>query len=161
MLSRNKKIIDALHPSIRPAVTEAVDKADQELKGSAKIVLVQGTRTFPEQEALYAQGRTNKKLPKVTNAKAGQSYHNYGLAVDFCLQLNGKDISWDTVKDWDGDGVPDWNEVVRIFESYGFFWGKAFNDLPHLEKRFGIHWKEMLLRYNSGKFIPGTKFIIL
>jgi hypothetical protein len=45
---------------------------------------VQGVRTFAEQDALYAQGRTRKGL-RVTNAKGGQSYHNYGLAADCAL----------------------------------------------------------------------------
>ena len=38
-----------------------------------------GLRTYAESDALYAQGRT-KPGKIVTNAKAGQSYHNFGLA---------------------------------------------------------------------------------
>ena len=102
MNSRNAKAIATLHPDIREDVAKGVEKADLLLTGFAKMIIVQSLRTFPEQNALYAQGRT-KPGPRVTKAKGGQSYHNYGLAIDFCLQLKGKDISWDTVKDWDGD----------------------------------------------------------
>ena len=40
-----------------------------------------GTRTYEEQNALYAQGRTAPgKI--VTNARGGQGAHNFGLATD-------------------------------------------------------------------------------
>jgi len=160
MNARNAKAIATLHPDIREDVAKGVEKADLLLTGFAKMIIVQSLRTFPEQDALYAQGRT-KAGPRVTKAKGGQSYHNYGLAIDFCLQLKGKDISWDTVKDWDGDGVPDWNEVVKIFEALGFKWGKAFNDLPHLEKTFGFNWRQLLVKYNAKEFITGTNYVKL
>ena len=41
----------------------------------AKIIC--GTRTYAEQNDLYRQ------RPKVTNARGGQSWHNFGLAWDF------------------------------------------------------------------------------
>lgn len=50
----------------------------------------------------------------MTNAKAGQSIHNYGLAVDICMMIDGKTASWDTAKDWDNDKVADWYECVKI-----------------------------------------------
>ena len=53
------------------------------------VEVVQGLRTFAEQDALFAQGRS-KKGQIVTNAKGGQSNHNYGLAVDLCPFVNGK-----------------------------------------------------------------------
>jgi peptidoglycan L-alanyl-D-glutamate endopeptidase CwlK len=46
--------------------------------------LTSGYRSKKEQNELYAQGRS-KPGQVVTNAKAGQSYHNYGLAVDFVI----------------------------------------------------------------------------
>src|SRR5215471_18388685 len=46
-----------------------------------EILVVQGLRTWAEQDALYAQGRTASGQI-VTNARGGQSYHNFGLAVD-------------------------------------------------------------------------------
>ena len=82
--------------------------------------IVQGLRTFPEQDALYAQ------RPKVTNAKGGQSYHNYGLAIDFCLIIDGKQVSWNSTKDSDNDHVADWEEVIRIFEAAGWKSGRAW-----------------------------------
>ncbi len=137
--------IEKLHPKIREEVKALVEQANEALTGRAKVRIVQGYRTFAEQDALY------KQRPKVTNAKGGQSYHNYGLAIDFALLIDGKTISWDTAKDYDGDGQSDWLEVVLIFTKSGYKWGKAFNDLPHLEKTFGKNWRDYLAQHNAGQ----------
>jgi len=129
--------IQKLHPSVRDEVTNIIKECDLALTGKAKIRITQGLRSFKEQDELYAIGRT-KSGKKVTNAKGGQSIHNYGLAVDICLIIDGKTASWDTVKDWDNDKVADWYECVKIFAKYGWDWGgnwKTFKDLPHFEKR--------------------------
>ena len=97
--------IKLLHPSVRDEVKILIDKINTcVLTGSAKVRIAQGFRTFAEQDALYAQGRT-KPGAKVTNAKGGQSIHNYGLAVDIVLIIDGKIASWDTKKDFDKDKV--------------------------------------------------------
>ena len=152
---RTQNAINTLHPKIRQLVIDGVNKTDIALSGRADMIIVQALRTFPEQDALY------KKRPKVTNAKAGQSYHNYGLAFDFCLQIDGKDISWDTAKDWDGDHIADWMEVATIFSALGFKWGKAFNDLPHFEMTFNYNWRDLLVKYNKKDFISGTVYVNL
>ena len=56
-------------------------KAEAEKVGH-EVRIICGTRTYAEQDALYAQGRT-KKGAKVTNARGGYSWHNFGLAFDF------------------------------------------------------------------------------
>lgn len=160
MNQRTANAIATLHPDIREMVTEGVNKADIALSGRADMIIVQALRTFKEQDALYAQGRTNPGK-KVTKAKGGQSYHNYGLAFDFCLQVDGKDISWDTAKDWDGDLTADWMEVVAIFAGLGMKWGRAFNDLPHFEKSFGYSYQQLLVKYNKKDFIRGTTYVNL
>ncbi len=148
MDQRTSDAIDTLHPAIREEVRRLVNECNQVLTGHDEMIIVQAYRTFEEQNALYAKGRTAPGNI-VTKAKGGQSYHNYGLAIDFCLKLNGKDISWDTTKDFDGDGVADWLEVARIFQREGYTWGKAFNDLPHFEKTFNLNWRDMLKKYDA------------
>lgn len=164
------KRVQQLHPKIRQEIQDLIEQAEERLGIKCAIRVVQGGRTFPEQDVLYAQGRTNKKLPKVTNSKAGQSYHNYFLAIDIAL-LYDKDgngayetVSWDILKDFDKDGIADWMEVVDLFEEAGYTWGGRFNsikDNPHFEKTFGLHWKEMLRRYNIKYFIPDTEYIYI
>jgi len=135
--------ISKLHPSVREEVTKIINEIDKALTGRAKIRIVQGLRTFAEQDALYAQGRT-KPGKIVTNAKGGQSNHNYGTAIDFCLIIDGKEVSWDTEKDYDNDHISDWKECVAIFKKYKWKWGGDFSsikDYPHFEKEGLNDWK--------------------
>ena len=129
--------IEKLHPIVRSEIKKIIEECDNALTGRARVRITQGLRTFKDQDDLYSLGRT-KPGKKVTNAKAGQSIHNYGLAVDICLIIDGKTASWNTAKDWDSDKVADWYECVKIFGKHGWDWGgnwKTFKDLPHFEKK--------------------------
>ena len=61
-----------------------------------------GYDTYGAQMAIWAQGRT-KPGKIVTNAKGGQSAHNFGIAIDFVLDKNqvktesGKTFEYDTL----------------------------------------------------------------
>lgn len=160
------KRVALLHPKIRNEVITLIDKAEANLPFVA-IRIVQGLRTFEEQNELYAKGRTQPG-PRVTNSKGGQSYHNYGLAIDFALLYDtNKDgkfdlLSWDTLKDFDRDGESDWMEVVDIFEEAGYTWGGRFTSLkdnPHLEKTFGNNWRKLLAMHDAGEFMIGEKYV--
>jgi len=152
---RDKITIDRvakLHPKVRDEAKNAIDAAEAGFPPNMAIRVVQGLRTIAEQNALYAKGRTTPG-PKVTNAKGGSSYHNYGLAIDFAIihDKNGdgkfEELSWDTVKDFDKDGKTDWNEVVTQFEALGWAWGgkfRTFKDYPHCEKSFGFKPSQLL-----------------
>lgn len=132
--------IKKLHPSVRDEVFNIMLECKTALTGKAEVRITQGLRTFEEQQKLYNQ------RPKVTNAKAGQSIHNYGFAVDICLIIDGKVASWDTAKDWDNDKIADWYEVVKIFAKYGWEWGgnwKNFKDMPHFEKKGFNDWRKL------------------
>ncbi|MDI9309519.1 MAG: M15 family metallopeptidase [Limnohabitans sp.] len=137
--------IQKLHPSVRQEMTKIIEECNKALTGKAKIRITQGLRTFKEQDDLYAIGRT-KAGKKVTNAKGGQSIHNYGLAVDICLIIDEKVASWDTAKDWDNDKISDWYECVKIFARNGWDWGGnwiKFKDLPHFEKKGFSNWRKL------------------
>lgn len=134
--------INKLHPSVREEVINIIKECNVELRGRAQVRISQGLRTFAEQDALF------KQRPKVTNAKGGQSVHNYGFAVDIVLIVNGKTASWDTHKDWDNDGIADWDECVKIFAKYGWSWGGSwttFKDMPHFDKIGYSNWKVLQL----------------
>lgn len=161
--------IKLMHPKLRNEL-EHIYSAQivPALTGRAWCRFAFTLRSFEEQAALYAQGRTKlydakgNKLGIVTNSPAGESYHNYGLAFDICLVVDGN-TSWDTVKDFDGDGVPDWMEVVKIMKGNGWEWGGdfpgTFKDKPHFEKRFNHNWRELLAKHNAKDFIPGTTYV--
>lgn len=156
--------IDQLHPSIRLDISNLIEKINTKvLTGRAKVRIAQGLRTFAEQDALYAQGRT-KPGKKVTNAKGGQSIHNYGLAVDIVLILDGKTASWDEKSDFDRDQQSDWIEVVTEFKRAGFSWGgdwRTFKDMPHFEKTSGLSLKQIQDKYKRKDFIRNTTYINL
>lgn len=131
--------IELLHPKLRTEAKEIYIAIYNALKGRAAVRFTHTLRTIAEQDALYAQGRS-KPGKKVTNAKGGQSYHNFGMAIDICLILDSKEVSWDTLKDYDGDKIADWMEAVAIFKSRGWEWGgdfKSIKDAPHFQKTFG------------------------
>lgn len=148
--------IDTLHPAIQDEVARLVKHVnDNVLTGSVNMLVTQGLRTFEEQDKLYAQ------RPKVTNAKGGQSIHNYGLAFDFCLINGGKTI-WDVAKDFDADKQPDWMEVVKVFKDAGYTWGgdfRSFKDRPHFEKTFGHTWQQLLELKKANKTTNGYVII--
>lgn len=136
--------IQLLHPKLIDEVVEIYDEIDAQLTGSAICRFTHTMRTFKEQDELFSQGRTRPGR-RVTNAKGGQSYHNYGLAIDIALLLDNNDdgrhesASWDTKTDFDGDRQSDWIEIVTIFKRYGWEWGGdwRFVDAPHFQKTFG------------------------
>ena len=158
--------IEFLHPKLRNEVKEIYKEICAALNGKALCRFSYTYRSFAEQAMLFSQGRSNPG-PKVTNAAAGKSYHNYGLAVDIVLLIdkdgNGtyEAASWETAKDFDGDGKADWMEVVTIFKQYGWEWGGdwGFTDKPHFQKTLGLSVNQCLALYNNKKLIPGTNFI--
>lgn len=125
-----------LQPSVAKQTAELVQRAAD--KG-INIRITDDYRSFEEQDELYAQGRSAPG-PIVTNAKGGQSYHNYGLAIDYALELDNGQVSWDTEYDGNGNSKSDWFEVARIGKDLGFEWGgdwEDFKDYPHLQMTFG------------------------
>lgn len=146
--------IQLLHPKVRSEVELIYDEICEALSGRAMCRFAYTLRTFKEQQELYEIGRS-KPGKKVTNASAGLSYHNYGLAVDIVLIIDGKNASWDTKTDFDGDKKSDWLEIVTIFKQHGWTWGGdwKFVDYPHFEKTFGYSVRQLLEKHQAKKFI--------
>lgn len=155
--------IELLHPKLREEAKKIYAEICEALKGRAICRFAHTYRSFAEQDELF------KKVPKVTNAKGGQSYHNYGLAIDIVLLVdkdkNGtfESASWETNVDFDGDGKADWQEVVAIFKRYGWEAGIdwKFVDAPHFQKSFGYSVNELLNRYNARVFIEKTNYVLI
>jgi peptidoglycan L-alanyl-D-glutamate endopeptidase CwlK len=160
--------IALMHPQLRNEV-EHIYRVQivPALTGRAMCRFSYTLRTFQEQNALYAQGRTRlydskgNRLGIVTKAKGGQSYHNYGLALDIVLIRDNGTASWETNVDFDKDGKADWMEVVQIFKNAGWEWGGdwRFKDLPHFQKTFGYKTPQLLAKHNARDFISGTNYV--
>lgn len=157
--------IALLHPSLQSEAMEIYSEICKTLKGHAICRIAYTLRTYAEQDALYAKGRTVAgKI--VTNAKAGYSFHCFGMAIDIVLlkDTNGDGTfdtaSWETNKDFDGDGQFDWMEIVNIFKLRGWQWGGkflSFKDMPHFQKTF----KHTTEWCRNAPKIPGTNYPIL
>ncbi len=158
--------IKKAHPSIREKLLKDYTDANNKLGPGARLRLAYVLRTNAEQDILY------NKRPKVTNAKGGQSIHNYGLAFDIVMLYdndgNGtfEEASWSMIKDFDKDSIADWKEVTDLFKSRGWEWGgdwKSFKDNPHfqLKKPNGTSykWQELKALVDSGKTIKSDGFV--
>ena len=150
-----------MHPNLRREILAILEEIDEALKGRAICRFSYTLRTFQEQNDLYAIGRT-KAGKKVTNASAGLSFHNYGLAVDIVLIVDGKTAVWDIKKDFDGDGKADWIEIVNIFKQYGWEWGGdwKFVDYPHFQKTFGYSVRQ-LLQMRKNQLLDNEGYVII
>ncbi len=152
-----KKIL-TLHPKIRFEVLHLFKECNNK---DLTLRIAQGYRTFAEQDALYAQGRT-KPGPIVTKSRGGLSNHNYGLSFDFCLLKKDGSISWSLTEDLNDDGNKDWMQIVGIFKANGYSWGGdwKFVDNPHIEKTFGNGIRTLLNLHNSGK-VDDNGYVII
>lgn len=106
------------------------------------IIITSTYRDNDSQNALYNQGRTTKGNI-VTNAKAGESFHNYRCALDFAPIVNGK-IDWNDIKTFAKCG--------KIAVSIGMEWAgnwKSFKELAHIQYTGGL----TLADLKSGKSI--------
>ena len=117
--------LDLLDTRFRPMVDAFLtDCANNQID----LIVTCTFRSAAEQMALYAQGRTTPG-PIVTRAKAGQSAHNYGFAIDVVPLVNGK-------PEWTGHNLV-WQEVGRLGQARGMRWYGApdskFFEMPHFQ----------------------------
>jgi hypothetical protein len=108
-----------LQPKLADLVQDTLqDAADQ----GVHAVVTSGYRSPAEQEKLYAQSRTAPG-PRVTNASAGQSYHNWGAAAD--------------VNPVGGTGTAEQYRIIGdAAKNLGLTWGgdfKSIKDLDHIQ----------------------------
>jgi len=125
----NSRSLDDLLPPVK----ERVEKFLNSAKAAGIDLLITSTyRDNASQNVLYEQGRTTPGK-KVTNAKAGQSWHNYRCAVDVVPVVAGKP-RWD-VKD------EVWQQVGALGKAAGLEWAgdwKKFKEYPHFQYTGGL-----------------------
>ena len=148
--SRSAGLISAPLPGARLAIDKRsaahLDKLDPKFQenarhflGAAKViaqeyecdyVIISGTRTWAEQDALYAQGRY-KSGRVVTKAKAGHSNHNFGVAFDCGVFKLGKYL--DDIDPHLASRVH--RACAKLAAEHGLSWGGTwtFRDEPHYQ----------------------------
>lgn len=117
--------IDHLDPNLRPL-------ADELLRQFPRIKIISVLRSNAEQNRLYRQGRSEPGAV-VTNARGGESYHNYGLAFDFMFK---DDLNFTSPRS-------QYEVVGRAGEKLGMIWGGAFDDIGHFEFHQGFTWEKL------------------
>ena len=132
----------ALHPVLRERLTLLAGRLTRR---GWRALVTDGLRTIAEQDALYARGRRGiAGEAKVTNARGGQSNHNYGLAVDLYPVLPdaaGQDKVYTSVPpaasvEFARAFMETQHAIGEEAEAIGLFWGARFEgirDLPHLQ----------------------------
>lgn len=129
--------IASLDPKAREAFQEFYRLANATAATfGCSYVMIEGHRTWEEQDALYAQGRT-KPGDIVTKAKGGQSNHNFGIAGDFGVFMG---------KTYLDDSNP--SKAAQVHKACsihavacGLEWGgswTSFKDAPHYEVATGL-----------------------
>ena len=127
----SSRLLSELHPAVRTKCEAHLAAC----KAAGIELLVTCTyRDKEAQDALYAQGRTAPGA-KVTNAKGGQSFHNYRLAYDVVPLLNGKPV-WKTA----GEEGKLWQQVGALGVAQGLEWAgnwSKFCEFPHFQYTAG------------------------
>lgn len=120
----NSRSLDDLTPAMKVKCQQFIEKCKE---AGVDVIITSTYRDFESQNALYAQGRT-KPGAKVTNAKAGESFHNFRVAFDFCPVVGGKAM-WSDIKTFTKCG--------EIGESIGLAWAgrwSSFKEYAHLQE---------------------------
>jgi peptidoglycan L-alanyl-D-glutamate endopeptidase CwlK len=124
---RSEIQIATLHPLTQKAARAFLGVAKTiAAKVGCDVKMISGTRSYMEQDALFARGRTTPGK-KVTNAAAGHSNHNFGLAFDIGV-FRGREYCGEH---------PLYNELGTLGKSLGLEWGGdwKFCDEPHYQLR--------------------------
>jgi peptidoglycan LD-endopeptidase CwlK len=131
--------IEKAHPLIREELKQYYLEVNKKLPKGVRLRFSHVYRTNEEQDKLYA------KRPKVTNAKGGQSIHNYGLAFDIVILFDKDGNGTFETASWKVDRY--FMIVVDYFKSHGYTWGgdwSKFKDNPHFQKSFDMTWRDLI-----------------
>ena len=124
----NSRNLSDLHPIVQAKVKAFVAACKKE---GIDVLITSTYRDGESQNALYAQGRT-KPGRRVTNAKAGQSWHNHRCAADFVPMVSGK-AQWNDARTFKRCG--------EIAEACGLEWAgrwKSFPEMAHVQYTGGL-----------------------
>ncbi|MEL7487490.1 MAG: M15 family metallopeptidase [Pseudomonadota bacterium] len=111
--------------------------------------IISGARSYAAQNRLYAKGRNGDPDPKVTNARGGQSRHNFAIAWDIGLFEDGRYLTGATQVE-----TRAYRRVAEIVDLKGLEWGgdwSRFVDLPHYQLDTGNSLSETRALFEMGR----------
>ena len=124
----NSRNLADLKPEVQQLAQQFVALA---AANNRPILITSTYRDAEWQAALYAQGRTHPG-PIVTDAKPGESFHQYRVAFDWCLLVDGKPV-WN-----DPQGYA---ECGALAKTLGLDWAGdwvSFKELDHCQFTNGM-----------------------
>lgn len=152
MDDRSKTNIATLHPDVQESFKSFLVEAQAlaETRGLEYKVIC-GTRSWEQQEKIYAQGRTAPgKI--VTKAPPGHSMHNFGLAIDCGVFRGGKYLDESEPKTASGMH----KAAGELAKEHGIRWGgnfKSIVDEPHFEIDTKLSLSQLRDRKKSGEWV--------
>ena len=145
MNKRSAKNIATLDKKAQPKFTAFIEAAEKvAAEYQCEYIAISGNRTWAEQDALYEQGRT-KPGEIVTNAKGGQSNHNFGIALDFGVFKKGRYLDGGTKAEKTVAAAMHRTVAERLAKKHAIEWGgnwTSFKDQPHFEIPTGLTMKQ-------------------
>lgn len=141
MMADSRSLSD-LHPRVEGVARRLLAAA---AKAGIPLTVTFTLRSIATQDALYAQGRT---VPGkiVTNARAGFSFHNFGLALDVVPTELLALPNWGDTPAHQRRTDRLWEQVGALGKALGFRWGGDFHtikDRPHFEWSGGLTLAEL------------------
>ena len=137
---------------IEDLIPRLQDLARQHIKLCADqgidIIITSTYRDAETQNALYARGRNGNAGSIVTNARAGESWHNFQRAYDVVPVKFGK-----AVYNTSGIDGKVWQTLGKIGESLGLEWAGrwvSFKEYPHFQLTDGLTFAQADALMNSG-----------
>lgn len=155
--ARSEKNIATLMPRMQVKAREIIKAANAwalkqpDAASTYTFAVLSGTRTYAEQDALFA------KRPKVTNARGGQSNHNFGIAIDIGIFKSGKYLTGANRAEEKA-----YADVAAFVKQHvdGIEWGgdwTSFKDAPHYQLKTGLTLAQMRKQFEAGNFPGGVK----
>lgn len=143
---RSERNIATLHPAAQRAARRflAAVRTSAALASDGVVAkIISGTRTYAEQADLFAQGRTRPGRI-VTNAAAGRSNHNFGIAWDVGLFRGGAYLQ----------ESPHYDTAGAIGRQQGLEWGgdwSTFVDKPHFQLPTDLTLAQVRQKFEAGE----------
>lgn len=130
--------LSALNPYVASLASKFLDLCTA---SGLNVTIIVTFRSWDDQDALYAQGRTQPGMI-VTNAQGGDSYHNWGLAFDCAPLVNGV-VAW--------DDTDKFVKMGNLGQQVGLEWGGnrttsyiSLVDMTHFQYTFGLSTEQLL-----------------
>ncbi|NCP67565.1 DUF2974 domain-containing protein [bacterium] len=147
--------IQKLHPEIREKTIELINRVQDEMGVNLRVNIDGNYRSNEDQLKLYCNDKDTGICEGVakwddsgnwkSNAKPGESYHNYGLAIDF-TEIDNKGLV---------NNKTDWLKLANIAKELGFRHPLPVNDKAHFVMDFGYTTKELKERIEKNQIKDG------